>query len=146
MKRELSFVFATAALLAVAAPASAASVTSMTNTLTATPAHSRGHCPAVITFHGTITVAGTMGPNDPVQIGYQFERSDPSTGPIKYFMVTHPGTYPVSTTWTLGGPALPHYAGWEKLKAWPTRHDGGFGYAYSPEAHFTVDCAGPTHP
>jgi hypothetical protein len=145
MKRTFAYAVATAAVLAVAAPAFAeSSVSNMTNTLTASPIHSVGRCPAVITFTGTITVEGNITPASPVQIGYQFERSDPSTGPIKYFMISHPGSTTVSTTWTLGGPALPSYSGWEKLKAWPTRHLG-FGYAFSPEAHFTVRCGGWGH-
>ena len=121
----------------------AASVTSMTNTLSATPAAFRGKCPAVITFNGTITVDGQFGAAapTPVQIGYQFLRSDNATGPIAYYTITAPGTYAVSTTWTLGGATLPRYTGWEQLKAWPTRHDGGFGYAFSPKADFKVVCA-----
>jgi hypothetical protein len=118
-------------------------VSGMTNTLSATPRTFRGNCPAVITFNGTITVNGEFGAvaPTPVQIGYQFLRSDGATGPINYYTITAPGTQSVSTTWTLGGPALPSYGGWEQLKAWPTRHDGGFGYAFSPKASFRVVCA-----
>ena len=88
---------------------------------------------------GTITVRGTFDREHPVQIGYQFLRSDNATGPISYYTITEPGTQTVSDTWTLGGPALPHYSGWQELKAWPTAHLG-FGYAFSPKATFTVDC------
>lgn len=99
-----------------------------------------GACPAVITFTGTITVRGRFDSNQPVQIGYTFLRSDNATGPINYYTITSSGTQTVSETWTLGGPSLLHYNGWEQLKAWPTAHLG-FGYAFSPKAMFTVDCA-----
>lgn len=121
----------------------APTVSSMTNTLSATPAAYNDKCPAVITFNGTIAVDGVFGAAapTPVEIGYQFLRSDGATGPISYYTITAPGTQTVSNTWTLGGAPLPSYAGWERLKAWPTHHDGGFGYALSPKAHFKVVCA-----
>ena len=108
-------------------------------TLTAAPKVFRGACPAVITFTGTITVRGKFDPNQPVQIGYQFLRSDDAMGPVNYYTISGPGTQTVSETWTLGGEELPHYAGWEQLKAWPTEHLG-FGYAFSSKAMFSVDC------
>ena len=132
---------AVAAMLAVSGPAFAASaVDGMTSTLSATPAAFRGRCPAVITFNGTITVTGKIDPDDPVQIGYQFLRSDNATGPISYYTITEPGTQAVSDTWTLGGAPLPNYSGWEQLKAWPTGHEGGFGYSFSGNANFSVRC------
>ena len=100
----------------------------------------RGNCPAVITFTGTITVSGRIDPAQPVQIGYQFLRSDNATGPISYYTITEPGTREVSDTWTLGGPPLPTYSGWQQLKAWPTQHLG-YGYSFSPKANFKVICS-----
>jgi hypothetical protein len=106
--------------------------------LTAVPTAYQGNCPAVIAFRGEIVVTGAVPA--PIQIGYTFARSDNAMGPIQYFMVHQPGSYPVSTTWTLGGAQLPAYAGWEQLKAWPTRHEDGFGYAFSPRAEFRMSC------
>ena len=107
--------------------------------LQAMPAAYRGACPGVITFRGQINVTGALP--GPVQLGYTFLRSDNATGPVQYIDVTHPGTYPVETTWTLGGAQLPSYAGWEQLKVWPTRHEEGIGYVFSPHAEFHLMCA-----
>jgi hypothetical protein len=143
MKRLLFSALAITAAAAFSGNALAASsVAGMKTTLSATPQVSRGACPAVITFNGTITVRGTFDREHPVQIGYQFLRSDNATGPIAYYTVTAPGTQAVSDTWTLGGPALPTYTGWQQLKAWPTGHEGGFGYSFSPKANFSVTCRG----
>ncbi|MDE2184686.1 MAG: hypothetical protein KGJ78_16830 [Alphaproteobacteria bacterium] len=106
--------------------------------LMAAPAVYNDRCPAVITFRGQISVTGAMPA--PVQIAYTFLRSDGATGPIEYFTVNAPGTRPVETTWTLGGASLPSFAGWEQLKAWPTRHEDGFGFAFSPRAEFRMNC------
>ena len=144
MKRLLVPVLVLAATAAFSAGALAApAVSAMNTTLMASPTNARGDCPAVITFNGAITVSGTfdrLRPS-PVQIGYQFLRSDNATGPISYYTITSPGTHTVSDTWTLGGAALPTYSGWQQLKAWPTGHEGGFGYSFSPKANFTVICA-----
>ena len=67
----------------------------------------------------------------PVEIGYQFTRSDGAVSQNQFFTISHPGTYPISTTWTLGGAGLTSYSGWESFKAWPTGHQGGFGYSFS---------------
>jgi len=142
MTRKLLFASVVATALCASSLAFAASsVSSVVSTLTAVPPAYQGKCPAVITFKGTITVKGNIDPQAPVQIGYQFLRSDNATGPIKYYTITAPGTQAVSTTWTLGGPTLPTYAGWEQLKAWPTRHEGGFGYSFSEKASFKIACA-----
>ena len=141
MKRLLLSALALAATAALAGNALAASsVLSMNSILMATPRVFTGACPAVITFDGRITVKGRFDPQHPVQIGYQFLRSDGATGPISYYTITESGTQSVSDTWTLGGPALPYYNGWQQLKAWPTGHEGGFGYSFSPKATFSVKC------
>ena len=49
-------------------------------------------------------------------------------------------SYPVEETWTLGGPGLPRFSGWEQLKVWPTRHEGGIGYVFSPKGAFRLMC------
>ncbi|MGC9954835.1 MAG: hypothetical protein ABSD21_11225 [Rhizomicrobium sp.] len=140
MKRLLFSALAIAATAAFSGNALAASsVANMNTTLSAMPRAFRGVCPAVITFTGTITVKGTFDPQYPVQIGYQFLRSDNAIGPISYYTIAASGTQTVSDTWTLGGAALPNYSGWQQLKAWPTEHLG-FGYSFSPRAKFTVVC------
>jgi hypothetical protein len=142
MKRLMFSALAIAAAAAFSTSALAASsVAGMNTTLSAVPMAFKGKCPAVITFKGTITVRGTFDKQFPVQIGYQFLRSDEATGPISYYTITASGTQAVSNTWTLGSStALPMYSGWQQLKAWPTGHEGGFGYSFSPKANFTVSC------
>ena len=142
MKRLLLSALALAATVALTGNAFAtSSVLSMNSILVASPSAFKGKCPAVITFDGRITVKGRFDPQHPVQIGYQFLRSDGATGPISYYTIAESGTQSVSDTWTLGGPPLPNYSGWQQLKAWPTGHEGGFGYSFSPKANFKVNCA-----
>ena len=147
MTRKLAFLCAAAALCAVAGPASAGSmVTGLKDTLTAAPAHYVGHCPGVITFHGVVNVKGRFEPGSSVEIGYQFTRSDGATGQNQFFSVTAPGPHDISETWTLGDlHQLPHFAGWEKFKAWVTdsgQHPPSLGDTYSNEAHFPLECRG----
>lgn len=78
--------------------------------LSADPASYNGPCPGVIKFNGKIAANGQG------EVKYQFIRSDGAVGPIQTLVFTGPGSKPVSTTWTLGGPALPEYAGWEAIK------------------------------
>ena len=97
MTPKLLFASAMMAAFSVSGPAFAASsVSNITSTLAASPTVSHGKCPAVITFEGTITVKGNIDPHAPVQIGYQFLRSDKATGPITYYNITAPGTRTVS--------------------------------------------------
>src|SRR5215472_5060366 len=119
MKRELAFAFATAAILA-GAPAVAASIINFDKvTLRADPAYYNGSCPAVITFKGGIKVNGEFDPKDPVNVAYQFERSDGATGQVIYFMPSHKDIYPVSTSWRLGSIGVNHSAvGWVRVKVW----------------------------
>jgi hypothetical protein len=140
MNYRLGVALAALAAIGLAGAAFAQStITNVTSTLSASPRVYRGVCPGVITFNGTITVVGRINPRQPVQIGYTFLRSDGATGPISYYTIVRPGTQTVSTTWTLGGRQLPHYSGWEQLKAWPTSHLG-FGYSFSPKAEFRLIC------
>lgn len=78
--------------------------------LAADPANYNGPCPGVIKFHGKIAANGQG------EVKYQFIRSDGAVGPVQTLMFTGSGSKPVSTTWTLGGPALPEYVGWEAIK------------------------------
>lgn len=142
MKHKLAFAALAAICFAMPALAESA-VSNVVSTLAANPPSFNGLCPAQITFNGSITVEGRFDPAAPVEMGYTFLRSDGATSPINYFTITAPGTRNVQTTWTLGGPGLPNFAGWQQLKAWPTRHLG-FGYSLSPRAEFRVLCARPT--
>lgn len=70
-----------------------------------------GDCPAKIVFKGTITV------NAPGVVSYIFTRSDGATDTnIKKLKFLAAGSKAVSTTWTLGGAALPSYKGWQAIK------------------------------
>ncbi len=126
------------ALAGAAPPAAAATVSAIWATLAVSPPSHAGDCPAVVKFRGAIRVHGQF--DHPVQIAYQFLRSDRGPAPIDYFSVTEPGTHPVSNTWTLEDAGPSGYAGWEQLKVWPTRHEGDFGYQFSARANFHVVC------
>ncbi len=70
-----------------------------------------GDCPAKIVFNGSITV------NAPGIVSYIFTRSDGATDTqTKTIKFLAAGSKPVSTTWTLGGPSLPNYKGWQAVK------------------------------
>lgn len=97
--------------------------------LTANPTNYSGKCPAVITFKGFIT-AKKAG-----RVQYKFIRSDNAAAPIQTLEFAAPGTKPVSTTWTLGGAALPNYSGWQAIQiVYPTN-------VTFNKAGFTVRCA-----
>jgi hypothetical protein len=117
-------------------------VTGLTNTLTAAPMHYTGACPGVITFHGVVDAKGKILPGSPVEIGYQFSRSDGATGPNQFFNITAIGPHDITDTWTLGGAGMPHFDGWEHFKAWVTDsgQGGGHGVTWSNKAHFTLKC------
>jgi len=145
MTRKLVSLFAATAICSAAGPAFAGSmVTGLSDHLTATPEHYDGHCPGVITFHGVVDVKGRFEDGQSVEIGYQFTRSDGATGQNQFFSVSHAGPHDISETWTLGDPQqLPHFAGWEKFKAWVTdsgQHPPSLGDTFSNEAHFTLEC------
>jgi hypothetical protein len=82
----------------------------ITATLTATPDVYAGKCPAVITFNGQISSS------EPGRVQYKFLRSDNANAPVQTLNFEKAGTMAVSTTWTLGGAALPTYAGWEAIQ------------------------------
>lgn len=101
-------------------------------TLSPSVASFSGNCPAKITFNGTITV------NAPGIVSYVFTRSDGAidtrTKKLKFLAA---GSKSVSTTWTLGGSALPHYQGWQAVKI-IGRH-----LIESAHANFEVSCDPP---
>jgi hypothetical protein len=97
--------------------------------LGASPANYRGDCPSVIRFKGAITVDG------PGVVQYIFTRSDGAIDTItKTLSFRAAGTRFVNDTWTLGGDALPYYAGWEAIKILGRR------LLLSNEAKFTLRC------
>jgi hypothetical protein len=119
------------ALLGIAAlgTGAAAHAADYSATLNASPARYSGKCPGVITFNGTIT-AGKAG-----RVQYKFIRSDGAFAPVQTLDFTAPGTKPVSTTWTLGGAALPSYNGWEAIQiVYPAS-------VQSNHANFALQCA-----
>lgn len=69
-----------------------------------------GQCPATVRFTGSITT------NGPGTVTYTFVRSDGATGPSSTVEFKEGGTQTVTTTWTLGGVALPQYEGWQSIK------------------------------
>lgn len=81
-----------------------------TATLSASPASYSGKCPATITFNGSISVT------KPGKVQFKFIRSDNAHAPVQTLEFTQPGSKPVSTTWTLGSPALPEYEGWQAIQ------------------------------
>lgn len=98
--------------------------------LGAAPANYTGACPAKITFTGKIT-AKKAG-----KVQYKFIRSDGAFAPIQSLEFAAPGAKEVETTWTLGGPSLPSYSGWQAIElVYPTSFT-------SNKAHFKVRCAG----
>lgn len=102
----------------------------ITASLSASPTSYSGKCPAVITFNGTITASA------PVRVQYKFIRSDNANAPIKTLVFDKPGRKAVSTTWTLGGPGLPVYEGWQAIQiVYPQQ-------ITSNKAAFKVQCAG----
>lgn len=119
---------AVAAFLAAIFGAAPAQAQDYSATLTAAPASYSGKCPADIHFNGSIT-AKKAG-----KVQYKFLRSDGAFATIHTLNFEAPGTKNVSTTWTLGGAALPTYTGWEAIQiVYPTNVE-------SNHANFSVKC------
>jgi hypothetical protein len=105
----------------------------ITAELKANPASYTGTCPAVIKFEGTISVKGIV--KGPYTLKYIFTRSDGATDTnVKTLTFAQDGTQKVSTTWTLGGAALPTYSGWQKIKVLTVPP------VESSQADFSVKC------
>jgi hypothetical protein len=119
--------FATA--LAAALATSAASAQDYSATLAAAPTEYSGACPTTIKFNGAIT-ARRAG-----RVQYKFVRSDDAFAPIQTLDFATPGTKPVGIAWTLGGPTLPSYSGWEAIRiVYPASLE-------SNKAGFSIRCA-----
>ena len=105
----------------------------ITASLTANPPAFSGKCPAVITFNGQITASA------PGRVQYKFIRSDGANAPVQTLNFEKAGTMAVSTTWTLGGAALPTYAGWEAIQViYPQQ-------VKSNKAEFKIQCRQAQH-
>ncbi len=85
----------------------------ITAILKAIPESYSGKCPAKIRFEGKITVTGVTRS---IKVQYKFIRSDGALAPVETLVFDHDGSKTVSTTWTLGGPGLPSYTGWEAIR------------------------------
>jgi hypothetical protein len=100
--------------------------------LEAFPREYKGPCPAVITFKGSIETDG------PAMVKYIFKRSDSATDTNdRHFTLAAAGTQNVQTTWTLGGPGLMTYSGWEQI--YIELPNAGFT---SNKAAFHIACEG----
>jgi hypothetical protein len=78
--------------------------------LSAAPEKYRGQCPVTIKFSREITANGVG------TVKYAFIRSDGALGPVEVLQFDSAGTKAVSTVWTLGGPDLTTYDGWQAIK------------------------------
>ena len=103
----------------------------ITAKLSADPVSYAGPCPTSIKFEGSITVT------EAGRVQYKFARSDGAFAPIQTLRFEKPGTKEVSTTWTLGGPGLPSYSGWQSIQVvYPMDLE-------SNKAGFTIQCKQP---
>ena len=119
-----------AALTLVAHPAAALSVTAVS--LSVSPDHSKGPCPAVFKFTGKVVLNGEG------RFTYKWERSDGAIDSAAPHTASYNGSTPtlVGETWTLGAPGAPFHPfnGWAKLHILtPTNKE-------SNEAKFVLDC------
>ena len=109
--KGLALCLVSAALAAAALPASALSVTSVT--VSVSPTHSEGPCPAVFKFTGKVALNGKG------RFTYKWERSDGAVDTLAHPAVEYDGVNAalVTETWTLGAamPAFHPFHGWVKL-------------------------------
>ena len=104
----------------------------ITARLKAVPESFSGKCPTTVRFEGVITVRNITNP--PLKVQYRFTRSDGALAPVETLNFTGDGTKNVSTTWTLGGPSLPSYSGWQAIRVlYPQEVD-------SNKADFRIEC------
>lgn len=104
----------------------------ITAELKAIPETYSGPCPTTIKFQGKITVTNITRP--PLKVQYKFIRSDGAFAPVNTINFERDGTKPVNTTWTLGGPGLLTYEGWQAIKVvYPQDVE-------SNKANFKIEC------
>jgi len=98
----------------------------------------KGACPVKIKFTGLIQAAGSISANKPCTVKYIFTRSDGAIDTeVKTLTFVAPMSKPVSTEWTIGGPALPHPVGWEAIKVLSPN------VFESPHCNFDITCRTP---
>jgi hypothetical protein len=95
---------------AAAGPALAQKFQVVGATLKADSFENNGPCPRTVNFNGYIKA------NGPGTVTYKLIRSDGASGPVRTLDFREAGSQPVNTTWTLGGPGLPRFEGWEAIK------------------------------
>jgi hypothetical protein len=69
-----------------------------------------GPCPVALKFAGSVTV------NASGTVKYSFLRSDGAMSPVETLHFDSAGTRTVPTVWTLGGPDLTTYEGWQVIR------------------------------
>ena len=100
-----------AVVLVVACSAVSAQPPRVTNVrVEVNPAHYAGPCPGTITFIAKITVSA------PCHVRYRWIRSDGGRAPEQELVFNAAGQQEVTTTWTLGGPQLRQFRGWEAIR------------------------------
>ncbi|MEO6390427.1 MAG: hypothetical protein ABIP75_01165 [Pyrinomonadaceae bacterium] len=88
--------------------------------LTSAPEKYQGPCPVTIKFSGEITFSGKG------IVTYALTRSDGAAGPIETLFFDDAGTKMVSSVWTLGGPGLAIFDGWQAIRILsPNRIESG---------------------
>jgi hypothetical protein len=97
--------------------------------LRADPFDYAGPCPARITFSGRISVVGGSG-----RVSYKFLRNDGASAPVESLSFDSPGSKDINDTWTLGGPGLPTYSGWQAVQIFEPQE------MKSNEATFKIRC------
>lgn len=127
MHRVQIFSLAAAAAALLAGGASAATSVHLGP---ASPPMYFGSCPGTIKFTGVID-SDRAGPHK-----FQWYRSDGAKGPVQtLWFRPHSGPVTITDTWTLGGPGLPSFSGWEAVHMiFPAAPD-------SNRAKFTLRCA-----
>ena len=98
--------------------------------LRAAPTAFQGTCPATIRFTGEIRAS------KPGKVQFKYVRSDGAPSPVQTLLFSSPGSKPISTTWTLGGGAVPRYQGWLAIQFVHPQTDR------TPPANFSIQCTG----
>ncbi len=99
-------------------------------TASAQPQRYSGPCPTTVRFTGTITATGSG------TVTYAWQRSDGATSGKETLTFAASGTQTVTESWSLGGPSLPSFSGWEQLVVLAPQS------LTSNQATFTVSCLG----
>ena len=101
--------------------------------LTADPAKATAACPIEIAFHGRITVAGSGG-----KVSFKWVSSDGDVSSVETHTFTEPGSFDVSTGWTVDEATVPGGAGWSSIEIVDPIGSGSL--TASPHASFTFTC------